>query len=209
MGICGYEIATNTEVGIGMEPELKISQLSRIKHFYPAAQAEHLLTSLLEDVPWQSDYCAFGRRISIPRAQAWYADAGIKSHYSSNMLVHHNWTPLLLSAKQKIEQQTGHDFNSVLLTCYRNGDDHVTFHADDEPELGESPVIASLSVGVRRTFEYRRKQTKEIFDIQLNAGDLLVMEKCFQRDWLHCAPVEPGLSQPRINLTFRRVMTSL
>ena len=173
---------------------------------YPTQQSHALLNRLIRQVPWQGDFIAFGRRFFVPRLQAWYADAGVHYRYSDNKLESHVWAEPLISIKQDVERHAGHEFNSVLLTYYRHGDDHVNWHADDEPELGDEPIIASLSLGASREFHYRHKQRQESGYLQLHDGELLVMQPLFQQHWEHRVPLQPEISEPRINLTFRRVV---
>lgn len=174
---------------------------------YATGKAHALLQQLIQEIAWQQDFVAFGRRFDVPRLQAWYADPGVHYRYSDNKLESHCWTALLLSIKQDVEARSGHDFNSVLLTFYRDGQDHVNWHADDEPELGEAPVIASLSLGTTREFQYRHKHCDERGSLQLQDGELLVMQPQFQQQWQHRVPLEPHIHEPRINLTFRQVVT--
>lgn len=181
--------------------------LHRYGILYPPVQAQALLQQLIEQIKWQQDFVAFGRRFDVPRLQAWYADAGVHYRYSDNKLESHVWTALLLSVKRDVEKRTGHVFNSVLLTYYRDGQDHVNWHADDEPELGNAPVIASLSLGAIREFQYQHKQRDERGGIQLQDGELLVMQPMFQHEWEHRIPPQPEITEPRINLTFRQVLT--
>jgi alkylated DNA repair dioxygenase AlkB len=175
---------------------------------YPPPQCQQLLQSLIETIDWQYEYFAFGRRFDVPRVQAWYADPGVHYRYSNNMLEHRPWLPQLLTIKQDIERKTGHGFNSVLVTYYRDGNDHVTYHADNEPELGETPYIASLSLGATREFHYRHKHTGEVRRLPLRDGELVMMQPDFQHHWDHCVPIEPQVAEPRLNLTFRQVYLS-
>lgn len=99
-------------------------------------------------------------------------------------------------------------FNSVLVNLYRSGEDHVGWHADNEPELGEQPFIASLTFGVERQFCYRHKKTSETGRILLRKGTLLIMQPDFQQHWLHSVPIDKNVTQERINLTFRKVIPS-
>ena len=179
--------------------------LTHAGKLYPRTHCRTLLQTLIDTIHWQYDYIAFGRRFDVPRLQAWYADPGVHYRYSNNLLKHQPWIEPLQRIRQDVEQASGHSFNSVLVTYYRNGQDHVTLHADDEPELGESPVIASLSLGATRRFEYRPKSCGELQGMFLHDGDLLIMQPDFQREWLHHVPVEPTVTKPRINLTFRQV----
>jgi len=181
--------------------------LQLLGQLYATEKSQALLQKLIQEIAWQQDFVAFGRRFDVPRMQAWYADPGVHYRYSDNKLESHAWTALLLSIKQDVETCSGHDFNSVLLTYYRDGQDHVNWHADDEPELGDAPVIASLSLGETRELQYRHKQGDERGSLQLQNGELLVMQPLFQQQWEHRVPVEPHVNAPRINLTFRQVVT--
>ncbi|WP_455220761.1 alpha-ketoglutarate-dependent dioxygenase AlkB family protein [Kaarinaea lacus] len=181
--------------------------LSLVGKLYSAEKCMSLLEELTASINWHEDYCiVHGRKFYIPRLQAWYADEGIQYSYSNNLLKTHSWQKSLLAIKRDIEQQTAQLFNSVLVTYYRDGNDHVGWHADDEEELGTDPVIASLSLGASRTFQYRHKREDLTGSISLTNGDLLLMHPDFQVNWEHRAPSEPAVNAPRINLTFRKVV---
>ena len=175
-------------------------------------ESEYYYQRLLYEQAWpQNDYEVFGRRFSLPRQQTWHADSGIVYSYSDNLLQTLPWTPLLLSLREKIEAAAGLAFNAVLVNLYRNGEDYVGWHSDDERELGSNPVIASLSLGATRHFAYREisgidtclKQARQ-GSMALPPGSLLLMRPPFQQKWQHSVP--PGdETQPRINLTFRYV----
>lgn len=172
----------------------------------PTAICDHLYEHLRSAINWQEDYFeTFNRRFSIPRLQAWYADHGLQYRYANNLMKTQAWIDPLLQLRQLVSNATGIEFNALLATCYRNGDDHVTWHSDDERELGSAPVIASLSLGATRRFEFRHKEMKLSSEVLLKHGDFLVMEPAFQHYWEHQVPPEPGVKECRINLTFRRV----
>ena len=66
--------------------------------------------------------------------------------------------------------------NSVLLNLYRDGRDGMGWHADDEPELGREPVIASVSFGATRRFKLRHRRSRiAASTLELAHGDLLLM----------------------------------
>lgn len=174
-----------------------------------AAACSSLLQQLLQDIQWHADhYTAFGRRFDIPRLQAWFAEPGIQYRYSNNFLPRQEWAPVLWDLKQDIEALCERRFNSVLATYYRDGMDSVDWHADDESELGGKPWIASFSLGAERDFRFRHKLYGTEGQLRLRSGDLLLMAPNFQRDWEHCVPSHPLVQEPRINLTFRQVVTS-
>lgn len=169
-------------------------------------QRKAVLQGLIDTVDWQREYVAFGRHFDVPRLQAWYADEGVHYRHADNLLPSHAWLPGLLDLKHLVEVRTGQSFNAVLVTYYRDGYDHLTWHADDEAELGDAPVIASLSLGATRQFQYRPKQGGEDRSLPLHDGELMLMRPEFQWHWQHAVPVEPEVLAPRINLTFRQVV---
>lgn len=165
------------------------------------------MADLIGQLAWHRDFHEVaGRRFHIPRLQAWAADDGLRYSYSDNLLETQAWTPNLSRIRHEVEALVGHAFNSVLVTYYRNGDDHVTWHADDERELGDQPVIASLSLGARRRFEWRSRLDGQAGGMDLEEGDVLLMLPAFQHEWLHRVPAQPEVAEGRINLTFRRVV---
>lgn len=166
-----------------------------------------LLRKLIHDVQWHQDhFFAFDRRFDIPRLQAWFADDGIQYAYSNNLLHTQGWTPELAVLQRRVEQLTGFPFNAVLATYYRDGQDCVDWHADDEAELGPEPIIASLSLGATRKFYYRHQTQAITKSCTLRHTDLLLMQPIFQHCWQHSVPPESHITQPRINLTFRNVV---
>jgi alkylated DNA repair dioxygenase AlkB len=116
----------------------------------------------------------------------------------------HKWNNDLLRIKDKIEKIAKVNFNSVLLNLYRNGADSVAWHADDEPELGINPVIASVSFGETRIFQFKHQENQALkSQIALENGSLLLMQGTTQHKWLHQIPKTTKILKPRINLTFR------
>lgn len=189
-------------MAIGLQASELLKQYGRI---YANDQSQALLQQLIQEIEWQGSFVAYGRRFEIPRRQAWFADQGIQYRYAENQLQRQDWNDILWTIKQDVETACGETFNSVLVTHYRDGQDYVGWHADDENELGRRPVIASLSLGVGREFHYRHKQTADKGALTMNDGELLVMQAGFQEEWQHCVPLQSEVNGARINLTFRRV----
>ncbi|MDP2200384.1 MAG: alpha-ketoglutarate-dependent dioxygenase AlkB [Methylicorpusculum sp.] len=186
---------------------MQCSELELIEDFYDAGECTRLLHYFLKQHAWPDNRYEYGgRRFVLPRLQTWHADAGIRYNYSNNLLVTRPWNVVLSRLRADVETKLKQAFNAVLVNCYRNGEDHVSWHADNEPELGESPCIASLSLGATRVFSCRHNRTLNTERILLAAGSLLVMRPGFQRDWQHSVPTEHGILNPRINLTFRKVI---
>lgn len=143
--------------------------------------------------------------MAIPRLQAWYGDNYQAYTYSGLTMKALPWTPELGELRKRIEQHTGFLFNSCLANLYRDGNDTVGWHSDDEPELGVNPTIASLSLGESRDFQLKHKITKEKLTIPLKTGGLLLMSGETQHYWQHCIPRTKRVKSPRINLTFRLI----
>ena len=172
-------------------------------------RATALFEKLLGSLQWeQSRLNMYGRSVAIPRLNAWYADERCEYRYSGYQLPLHAWTHELQEIRELLRATTGTSFNSVLANLYRDGNDSVGWHSDDEPELGANPLIASLSLGTTRRFRLRHKWDKGLgnVDLELESGSLLVMSGAIQHHWRHCVPKSPKSSSARINLTFRRVL---
>lgn len=175
--------------------------------FYPAAESEQIFRHFLQHHQWPNNrYNYAGRQFVLPRLQTWHADDGIRYSYSNNLLETRPWTPLLQEIRYKVEAFLATRFNAVLANCYRDGSDHVGWHADDEEELGTQPLIASLSFGAERRFEFKHKHLPDRGYLSLASGCLLLMHPSFQHQWLHRIPMAHDVANGRINLTFRRVM---
>ena len=108
--------------------------------------------------------------------------------------------------RERVTTLAGAHFNAVLLNLYRDGRDGMGWHADDEPELGQDPVIASVSLGATRRFCLRHRRRKDLrLDVPLTHGSLLLMSGATQHHWVHALPKTATPVAERINLTFRRI----
>ncbi len=168
-------------------------------------ESEALLARLVQEVAWeQSEIVIAGRRLRIPRLNAWYGDLGAGYGYSGTRLTRNAWLPVLEQLRDRVQEATGALFNSALLNWYRTGRDSVDWHSDDEPELGPRPTIATLSVGAARRFELRHRQRREWRRVlTLPGGSLLLMGGDTQRYWQHRVPKQSGVIDARISMTFR------
>ena len=165
--------------------------------------------SCLHDLNWETGFIKiFGKTHQIPRLQAWYADNEIEYTYSGKKLQRHNWNNLLLEIKEKIENITSFKFNSVLANLYRDENDSMGLHSDDEKELGKNPVIASLSLGESREIYFKHKNKKLNLIIPQVSGQLIVMHGKTQEYWKHEIKKTKKIKKPRINLTFRNIITN-
>ncbi|TAE07233.1 MAG: alpha-ketoglutarate-dependent dioxygenase AlkB, partial [Bacteroidetes bacterium] len=126
---------------------------------------------------------------------------------SGILLQPHTWTDTLLAIKKRIEEATQTEYTSVLLNQYRDGKDSVGWHADDEPSLGKNTTIASVSLGSTRKFRFRYNANHALkAEILLTHGSLVMMQGETQHFWQHEIPKTSQNINPRINLTFRKLM---
>jgi len=168
-------------------------------------QAAALCDQLTLDCAWQQPRIhLFGRHVRSPRLSAWYGDAAYT--YSKITWPPQAWPPVIADIRHHLEDILGAVFNGVLVNLYRDGQDSMGWHSDDEPELGASPLIASLSFGAGRRFLLRRRDDHKMkCEIHLPHDSLLVMQGATQGHWQHALPKTARAVGPRINLTFRNI----
>ena len=159
------------------------------------------------NLKWKQDYInLYGKKIALPRLTSWYGDSGSAYTYSGITSTPNEWNKGLLYIKNKIEEFSGATFNSVLLNWYRNGEDYLNWHADNEKELGKNPTIASANFGETRDFLLRRNNDKsQKLTIPLKHGTLLIMKGEIQQYWQHSVPKRKRVKNSRFNLTFREI----
>ena len=163
--------------------------------------------TLVDELPWRQDTIKmFGKLVKIPRLQSWHGESHCLYQYSDLTLHPLPWTPTLARLKHCCERQTGAVFNSALANWYRDGQDSMGMHADDEPELGPEPVIASVTLGQVRPFVLKHRSTKEKHTIMLEHGSLLVMAGKTQGYYHHGINKTSKALDDRINITFRQIM---
>lgn len=194
-----------------MPEERGLPALDYRADFLPQPEADRYLQALssTDVIAWRQDRIRIaGRYRLIPRLSAWYGDADVDYGYSGIRLEPLPWNVPLTELKSRVETAAGARFNSVLLNLYRSEADSMGWHADDEPELGPDPIIASVSLGMARRFDLRPKAARgrgHLHSRVLEHGSLLIMRAGVQRDWLHRLPRQRLPCGPRVNLTFRWV----
>lgn len=177
-------------------------------NFFTKEKADLFLETLLNETPWQHDEITiFGKKILQPRLTALYGNEG-KSYGYSNIVMHpHSLNNTLTYIKDKIENTIEEHFTTVLLNLYRNEKDSNGWHSDNEKELGNDPIIASLSFGEERVFQIKHNTNKDVKQsILLQHGSLLIMKNGAQIHYKHQIPKASKPKKPRINLTFRKIM---
>lgn len=184
-------------------------------HFLSQPCAGDFFASIDASTPWrQASLRIAGKQIEVPRLQCWMGDAHCHYAYSGLRLSPEPWSEPALDIRNLLKEFTGVDYNCVLINKYRDGNDSVSWHSDDEPQLGPSPQIASLSLGATREFQFKSKvafthekysSRSMRYSLQLKTGSLLIMEPGIQERWLHRVPKTKHNVQARINLTFRNI----
>ena len=166
---------------------------------------DDILSRLIAQTGWCAEsITVWGKRYLQPRLIAWHGSAAYR--YSGMSLAPLPFTPLQLQIREAVRQATGLEFNSVLLNYYRDGNDSMGFHSDDENELGHNPVIASVSFGAPRLFILKHKRLPTTVKIPLGNGSLLVMAGQTQANWRHGINKSRRFCAPRVNLTFRNIV---
>ncbi|MEK9765348.1 MAG: alpha-ketoglutarate-dependent dioxygenase AlkB [Thalassolituus sp.] len=181
--------------------------LELIPGYLPAVRADDLYSALLNDCAWeQPSLTLYGKSHPIPRMQSWLGADAINYRYSGQTFTSAIWPAYVKQLAEELSAHCNVQFNSVLANLYRNGEDSMGWHADDEPELGTDPVIASVSLGAERDFAIRRTGvSRQAGNLALPHGSLLIMRAGMQSRWQHSVPKRKRVCEPRINLTFRHI----
>lgn len=171
-------------------------------------RADFFLKKLLDNIVWRNDEALiFGKKIITKRKVAWYGESAFEYTYSNTTKHALPWTAELLELKSWIENQTGETYNSCLLNLYHTGEEGMAWHSDGEKDLKKNGAIASLSLGAERKFAFKHKKTNVKVEFILEHGSLLVMKDETQSHWLHRLPPTKKVNRPRVNLTFRTILT--
>jgi alkylated DNA repair dioxygenase AlkB len=174
-----------------------------------ASESAAMAQALLDRIEWRNDEAViYGKRIITKRKVAWYGEESFSYTYSNTTKTALPWTPELLFLKNLAEKHSGETYNSCLLNLYHDGSEGMAWHSDGEKDLRKNGAIASLSFGAERKFCFKHKKSGEKIDVFLEAGSLLVMKGETQTHWVHRLPPTTKVHQPRINLTFRTIVTT-
>ncbi|MEY4308511.1 MAG: hypothetical protein RL422_714 [Bacteroidota bacterium] len=195
------------------DPSVNLLPGDGIVHYFgklmSSTEAAEMAQALLERIEWRNDEAViYGKRIITKRKVAWYGEEPFSYTYSNTTKTALPWTPELLTLKSLAEKHSGETYNSCLLNLYHDGSEGMAWHSDGEKDLRKNGAIGSLSFGAERKFCFKHKQSGEKIDIFLEAGSLLVMKGETQTHWLHRLPPTTKVHQPRINLTFRTIVTT-
>lgn len=184
---------------------MKDADVEYYSNFFSREESNIYFKRLLNNLSWKEDTIkVFGKTYLQPRLTAFYADNTRTYKYSNITMTPDIFDGELLEIKNNIESKLKIKFTSCLANLYRDGKDSNGWHADNEKELGENPIIASVSFGTERVFHFKHKYDKVLKKkITLEHGSLLLMQGETQHNWLHQIPKTQKPIGKRINLTFR------
>jgi alkylated DNA repair dioxygenase AlkB len=185
-------------------PDAEVNYTAR---FMNSREALETFNCLKNQILWQSPQIRmFGKWVNQPRLIAWQASGNFPYKYSGQTLIAEPYHPLVESLCARLNECCDTHFNSVLINYYRNGADGMGWHSDNEPELGPNPTIASISLGGSRDFQLKQIEAPhKLTTFKLEHGSLLLMGDNVQSRYKHAIP-KRAYAEPRINLTFRKIM---
>ena len=196
------------ENGSSISVDSDFQDFSYFPKYLDNSSADKLLETLLERNQWEREiFKIYGKSISAPRLTSWFSDPMVSYRYSGKKRIGKPFTPELFQLRQILNARLNVHFNFVLANFYRDGKDYVGWHADDEPDLGSRPLIASISLGESRRFRVRHNSRKVTESIDLVHGSLLIMRGQSQSHFKHCLAKTKRLVNSRINLTFRTIQS--
>jgi alkylated DNA repair dioxygenase AlkB len=180
-----------------------------IPRFLEPTQTAQLFQQIMDETPWEMpEMVMFGKKYSQAGLSTWFTDTAVSYVYSGITRTPHAMTPVLHDVMGRCALASGAEYNSVLVNLYRDGNDSVSWHSDNEEINGSEPTIASVSIGATRRFDLRHRESGKTVRVDLEDGSLLVMSGLSQHCWVHQIAKTKTKVGPRINLTFRRVVTS-
>lgn len=171
---------------------------------YSGCFASNEILSYLDNIEFdQNVITMYGKIHNIPRLEKYFGD---KDYYYSGIRLKNNRFPQWLKELQKkVMDYTGFEFNVCLINKYRDGNDYVAWHSDDEISLGPEPCIVSISIGETRNFKLKSKIDNTITSLNLNHGDMLVMLPGVQENYYHTLVKSKRVKGTRYSLTFRYI----
>lgn len=187
-------------------PQLLPNGFSYQSRALSAQKSLDLFYYLQQNLCWQQpNVTVYNKTGPIPRLQCFISENNIEYGYSHSKLIVEPWPDVLLAMRKRLELHLKQPFNSLLVNYYRDGNDTMGWHSDDEAELGHQPTIVCISLGAERVLKLKHKASNKITDLKLRSGSCLIMSGNSQRDYQHAITKQTTLAHPRISLTFRLI----
>jgi alkylated DNA repair dioxygenase AlkB len=177
------------------------------EHWLTSEASARLHEQLVANVPFeQRSVTLFGRTVPQPRLIGWCGTTPYR--YSGLTLPPRHVPECLTPVLTGVAEAAATDFNHLLLNLYRDGQDSMGMHADDEAALGRDPTVATLTLGATRKFLLRSRKASHRVEYALGGGSLLIMGGRCQTEYVHGIPKTQQAVGPRLSITFRRIDTA-
>lgn len=187
-------------------PQLLPNGFSYQSRALSAQKSLDLFYYLQQNLCWQQpNVTVYNKTGPIPRLQCFISENNIEYGYSHSKLIVEPWPDVLLAMRKRLERHLSQPLNSLLVNYYRDGNDTMGWHSDDEAELGHQPTIVCISLGAERVLKLKHKASNKVTNLKLHSGSCLIMSGNSQRDYLHAIAKQTTLAHPRISLTFRLI----
>lgn len=187
-------------------PQLLPNGFSYQSRALSAQKSLDLFYYLQQNLCWQQpNVTVYNKTGPIPRLQCFISENNIEYGYSHSKLIVEPWPDVLLAMRKRLERHLNQPLNSLLVNYYRDGNDTMGWHSDDEAELGHQPTIVCISLGAERVLKLKHKASNKVTDLKLHSGSCLIMSGNSQRDYQHAIAKQTTLAHPRISLTFRLI----
>lgn len=204
-----YPFTNHVEVSCVLERKEKINVEKPFKYF-PKVIEQNYFEELKDEITWKQDYFTLNNngvatQVRERRLTAFQSEIETPIIYSGKVMDPMEFTPIVKSVKNVIEESFGIKFDSCLINYYQNQEDYMRFHKDDVG-VSKSPNIITVSFGETRSFHVRLRADKEIrYHYELSNGDIMWMYDNCQELFDHSIPPVPnGIEKGgRISLTFR------
>ncbi|MBO7926024.1 MAG: alpha-ketoglutarate-dependent dioxygenase AlkB [Pseudoalteromonas nigrifaciens] len=187
-------------------PQLLPNGFSYQSRALSAQKSLDLFYYLQQNLCWQQpNVTVYNKTGPIPRLQCFISENNIEYGYSHSKLIVEPWPDVLLAMRKRLERHLNQPLNSLLVNYYRDGNDTMGWHSDDEAELGHQPTIVCISLGAERVLKLKHKASNKVTNLKLRSGSCLIMSGNSQRDYQHAIAKQTTLAHPRISLTFRLI----
>lgn len=145
-----------------------------------------------------------GRPVPTPRLVAAFGD---DAYAYPDMGASLPWSPNLRGLRDRLQAESGQDFNYALVNWYRDGSDYTGWHSDKIDLHVPETRIAIISIGASRTLSFRAiGASRPAREVELSDGSLLWMSCELQRHFEHAVAPAPQANMERFSITFRNVV---
>lgn len=180
--------------------------LKIFENFFNEDKQIEIFNYLVAEINWSRDkYIIYDKEILSPRMTYYFGNKNYT--YTNQTKIKEEFSPFIQKLANKIEYNLKLEkgfFNGCLLNYYRNGEDYISYHKDDEIEMDKTAIIAVLSFGASRKFYLKEDIVGEVSKSTLSGGSLAIMYPICQEKYKHSIPKEKKILNGRISLTFRR-----